>query len=30
MYGCSKISEDLAVKPELARQIEDLKKRIVS
>jgi chromosomal replication initiator protein len=28
MYACSKISEDLAVKPDLARQIEDLKKRI--
>lgn len=28
MYACSKISEDLAVKPDLMRQIDDLKKRI--
>ena len=28
MYACSKISEDLAVKPDLVRQIDDLKKRI--
>ncbi|MDD2534211.1 MAG: chromosomal replication initiator protein DnaA [Eubacteriales bacterium] len=28
MYACSKISEELAVKPDLALQIDDLKKRI--
>ena len=28
MYACSKISEELAIKPELVHQLEDLKKRI--
>jgi chromosomal replication initiator protein len=30
MYGCSKISEELAIKPELVRHLDELKKRITS